>query len=70
LGGVFIYLSLVISTVAFLDPPETFIAFALICGLITFTGALDDRYPPAACLSPNSPAYGRRNYRQHGHQCA
>ena len=44
-GGISIYLSVVISSVAFLDLPETFIAIALICGLITFTGALDDRYP-------------------------
>ena len=44
-GGISIYLSVVNSSVAFLDLPETFIAIALICGLITFTGALDDRYP-------------------------
>ena len=44
-GGNFIYLSVVISSVAFLDLPETFIDIALILGLITFIGALDERYP-------------------------
>ena len=44
-GAIYIYLSVVISSVAFLNLPETFIAIALICGLITFTGGLDDRYP-------------------------
>lgn len=45
IGGISIYLSVVISSVAFLDLPETFIGIALICGLVTFIGALDDRYP-------------------------
>ena len=45
IGGISIYLSVVIGSVAFLDLPETFIGIALICGLVTFTGAWDDRYP-------------------------
>jgi UDP-GlcNAc:undecaprenyl-phosphate GlcNAc-1-phosphate transferase len=45
IGGVSIYLSVVIGSVAFLELPETFIGVALICGLVTFIGALDDRYP-------------------------
>ena len=45
IGGVSIYLSVVIGSVAFLELPETFIGIALICGLVTFIGALDDRYP-------------------------
>ena len=43
IGGISIYLSVVISSVAFLDLPKTFIGIALICGLVTFIGALDDR---------------------------
>ena len=44
-GGIAIYLSVVISSVAILALPDPFINIALICGLITFTGALGDRYP-------------------------
>ena len=45
IGGISIYLSVVIGSVTFLDLPEEFIGVALICGLVTLTGALDDRYP-------------------------
>ena len=44
-GGIAIYLSVLFSAVLFLNLPERFIGIALICGLITFIGALDDRYP-------------------------
>ena len=44
-GGISIYLSVVIGSVAFLDLPETFVSVALICGLLTSIGVLDDRYP-------------------------
>ncbi|MDB9805282.1 hypothetical protein OAC12_04020 [Porticoccaceae bacterium] len=44
-GGVSIYLSVLFCTVLFLNLPESFIGIALICGLITIMGALDDRYP-------------------------
>ena len=40
-----IYLSVVISSVAFLDLPKTGLGIALICGLVTSIGALDGRYP-------------------------
>ena len=36
---------MVFCAVLFLNLPEHFIGIALICGLITFLGALDDRYP-------------------------
>ena len=45
IGGISIYLSVVFCAVLFLNLPEHFIGIALICGLITFLGALDDRYP-------------------------
>ena len=45
IGGIAIYLSVLFSAVLFLNLPERFIGIALICGLITFIGALDDRYP-------------------------
>jgi UDP-GlcNAc:undecaprenyl-phosphate GlcNAc-1-phosphate transferase len=45
IGGIYNYSSVVIGSVAFLDLPETFIGIPLICGLVTFIGALDDRYP-------------------------
>ena len=38
-----IYLSVVTSSVAVLDLPETYIGIALICGVVTFIGALNDR---------------------------
>jgi UDP-GlcNAc:undecaprenyl-phosphate GlcNAc-1-phosphate transferase len=44
-GGISIYLSVLFCAVMFLNLPESFIGIALICGLITFIGALDDRYP-------------------------
>ena len=44
-GGISIYLSVLFCDVLFLNLPEHFIGIALICGLITFVGALDDRYP-------------------------
>ncbi len=44
-GGIAIYLSVLFCAVLFLKLPETFIGIALICGLITFLGALDDRNP-------------------------
>ena len=44
-GGIAIYLSVLFSAVLFLNLPDRFISIALICGLITFIGALDDRYP-------------------------
>ncbi|MDG1079082.1 MAG: hypothetical protein P8P12_02960 [Porticoccaceae bacterium] len=44
-GGIAIYLSVLFCAVLFLDLPETFIGIALICGLITVIGALDDLYP-------------------------
>lgn len=44
-GGISIYLSVLFCAVLFLNLPESFIGIALICGLITFIGALDDRYP-------------------------
>ena len=44
-GGIAIYLSVLFCAVLFLNLPESFIGIALICGLITFIGALDDRYP-------------------------
>jgi UDP-N-acetylmuramyl pentapeptide phosphotransferase/UDP-N-acetylglucosamine-1-phosphate transferase len=44
-GGISIYISVLFCAVLFLDLPESFIGIALICGLITFIGALDDRYP-------------------------
>tara|TARA_B110000879_G_scaffold136838_1_gene178682 strand:- start:394 stop:1158 length:765 start_codon:yes stop_codon:yes gene_type:complete len=44
-GGIGIYLSVLFCAVLFLELPETFIGIALICGLITFLGALDDRNP-------------------------
>jgi UDP-GlcNAc:undecaprenyl-phosphate GlcNAc-1-phosphate transferase len=45
IGGISIYLSVLFCAVLFLNLPEHFIGIALICGLITFLGALDDRYP-------------------------
>ena len=45
IGGISIYLSAVLGSVAFLELSDTFIGVALICGLVTFMGALDDRYP-------------------------
>jgi len=45
IGGISIYLSVVFCAVLFLNLPEHFIGIALICGLITFLGVLDDRYP-------------------------
>lgn len=45
IGGISIYLSVLFCAVLFLNLPEHFIGIALICGLITFVGALDDRYP-------------------------
>ena len=45
IGGISIYLSVLFCAVLFLNLPEKFIGIALICGLITFLGALDDRYP-------------------------
>lgn len=44
-GGISIYLSVVIGSVAFLDLSETFVSVALISGLVTSIGVLDDRYP-------------------------
>ena len=44
-GGISIYLSVLFCAVMFLNLPESFVGIALICGLITFIGALDDRYP-------------------------
>ena len=44
-GGISIYLSVVIGSVCFLDLSETFVGVALISGLVTFLGAIDDRYP-------------------------
>lgn len=44
-GGISIYLSVLFCAVLFLNLPEHFIGIALICGLVTFIGALDDRYP-------------------------
>ena len=45
IGGIVTYLSVLFSAVIFLNLPDHFIGIALICGLITFMGALDDRYP-------------------------
>ena len=45
IGGISIYLSVLFCAVLFLNLPEHFIGIALICGLVTFLGALDDRYP-------------------------
>ena len=45
IGGISIYLSVLFCAVLFLNLPEHFIGIALICGLVTFIGALDDRYP-------------------------
>ena len=45
IGGVMIYLSVLIGAVAFLDLSDQFISIGVICGLVTLTGALDDRYP-------------------------
>ncbi len=45
IGGISIYLSVLFCAVLFLNLPEHFIGIALICGLVTFMGALDDRYP-------------------------
>jgi UDP-GlcNAc:undecaprenyl-phosphate GlcNAc-1-phosphate transferase len=45
LSGISIYLSVVISSVAFLDLPKTGLGIGLICGLVTSIGALDGRYP-------------------------
>ena len=44
-GGIAIYLSVTLCSVVFLDLPEHFIGMALICGLVTLMGALDDRFP-------------------------
>ena len=44
-GGISIYLSVVIGSVAFLDLPETFVSVALTYGLVTAKGVVDDRYP-------------------------
>lgn len=45
IGGISIYLTVVISSVVFLDLNETFIGIGIICGLVTLLGAMDDRYP-------------------------
>lgn len=45
IGGISIYLSVLFCAVVFLNLPEHFIGIALICGLVTLLGALDDRYP-------------------------
>ena len=44
-GGISIYLSVVIGSAAFLELSETFVSVALICGLVTAMGVVDDRYP-------------------------
>ena len=45
IGGVMIYLSVLIGSVAFLELSEQFISIGIICGLVTLVGVLDDRYP-------------------------
>jgi len=45
IGGISIYLSVVIGSVVFLDLNETFIGISIICGLVTLMGVMDDRYP-------------------------
>ena len=45
IGGISIYLSVALGSVAFLELSDKFIGVSLICGLVTFMGALDDRYP-------------------------
>ena len=44
-GGISIYLSVVIGSATFLELSETFVSVALICGLVTAMGVVDDRYP-------------------------
>jgi UDP-GlcNAc:undecaprenyl-phosphate GlcNAc-1-phosphate transferase len=44
-GGISIYLSIVISSAASLELSETFISVPLICGLVTAMVVMDDRYP-------------------------
>lgn len=45
IGGISIYLSVILSSLLFLKLSDTFIGIALICGLVTLVGMLDDRYP-------------------------
>jgi UDP-GlcNAc:undecaprenyl-phosphate GlcNAc-1-phosphate transferase len=44
-GGISIYLSVVMGAIVFLDLSQSYIRIGIICGLITSLGALDDRYP-------------------------
>lgn len=44
-GGISIYLSVVMGAIVFLDLSQSYISIGIICGLITSLGALDDRYP-------------------------
>lgn len=45
IGGISIYLTVVISSAVYLHLNETFIGVGIICGLVTLMGAIDDRYP-------------------------
>ncbi len=45
IGGISIYLTVILSSLLFLELSDTFIGIALVCGLVTLVGMFDDRYP-------------------------
>ncbi len=45
IGGITIFLSVTIGALIFLQLPEQFISIAIICGLVTLVGVLDDKFP-------------------------